>query len=313
MSVRSSEPGARNQDGVFVGPGSRYVTLRNINAGSVHLWFADHVLIRGGDYGPCHAVSGSPNVCGNSKIDVSTNVTIEGARFHDYRFDESCFTSGADCHWECLYVNGGRNVSIKRSKFYNCALYDIFATISGPDAARTGHRNLRIENNWFDTPWTETLGGGARARPTAVSLAWCQNSPEGYRNVLVRFNSFQRNTGLELDDNRSCVFENVRVTGNLLMYPGSCDSRVKYGFNLWSTAWRRGKCAKTDTIGGNAFPYVTRVSGPRLNFHLRPRRTAAHNLVPRSVAGGCPRDVDRQRRPMQRRCDAGSDERRFRR
>lgn len=306
-AVKGSEPGRGNRHGIFVGPGSRYIKLRRMRAGSVSTWKADHVVVRGGSYGPCHAVAGASNVCGNSTIDVSTNVTIVGALFHDYRFDETCL--GSDCHWECMYVNGGRNITVKRSRFRDCAVYDIFFTLSGDDARALGHRNLRIENNWFDTPWAEAEG--QRARSQAVSLAWCQNSPLGYRNVLLRMNSFQRNTGIEFDDNRSCVFENVRVIGNLLMYPAFCKPGVVYRYNLWSTGWRRGKCHRTDRIGGRKFPYASQRSGSRFNFHLRARKSAAHNLVPRSA--GCPRDIDGQRRPKQRRCDAGSDERRFRR
>jgi hypothetical protein len=305
-AVKGSEPGRGNRYGIFVGPGSRYIKLKRMRAGSVSTWKADHLAVRGGSYGPCHAVWGSDNVCDNSRLDVSTNVRIDGALFHDYRFDQSCFQG--DCHWECMYINGGRNIAITRSRFRDCAVYDIFATISGPDAGAMGHRNLRIENNWFDTPWAEAEH--SRARSQAVSLAWCQNSPRGYRNVLVRFNSFQRNTGVELDNNGSCVFENVRVIGNLLVYPAFCKPGVVYRYNIWSTAWRTGKCHGSDRIRSR-FPYVNRRSGSRFNFHLRARKSVAHNLVPRSVR--CPADIDRQRRPKQRRCDAGSDERRFRR
>ena len=312
---KGSAPGARNRHGIFVGPGSRAIRLVRMRAGSVDTWLADRVTVLGGSYGPCDAVWGASNVCGNNKIDVSTNVLVQGATFHDLRFDATCFPSGADCHWECMYVNGGKNVTIRSSKFRDCALFDIFATISGPDAGRIGHRNLTIENNWFDTPWDENRSGPPRrARPSAVSLAWCQNSPNGYRGVRIRFNSFHRNTGIALDGNTSCTFENVRVTGNLLMYPGSCARNVSYGYNLWGTAWRRGRCAGTDRIGGQTFAYKNPSSGREFDFHLvKGRKTKADNAVPRTVAGGCPRrDVDGQRRPLQPRCDAGSDERRTR-
>ena len=312
---KGTAPGARNRHGIFVGPGSRSIRLVRMRAGSVDSWFADRLKVLGGSYGPCDAIASGSNVCGNNKIDVSTNVLIDGATFHDMRFDRTCYASGADCHYECMYVNGSRNFTIRRSRFRDCALYDIFVTLSGPDAHTMGHRNLTIENNWFDTPWDESRSGPPRrARGTAVSLAWCQNSPHGYRNVKVRFNSFQRNTGIELDGNTSCTFENVRVTGNLLMYPGSCARNVTYAYNRWSTAWRRGRCSGTDRIVGNGFPYRKARSGRGFDFHLvKGRKTKADNAVPRSVAGGCPvRDFDRERRPMQARCDAGSDERRTR-
>jgi hypothetical protein len=307
MTYKSSEPGAGNQHGIFVGPGSAFITLEYVDAGNVHTWFADHVTIKGGDYGPCHAVWGSANVCGNSKLDVSNNVTIDGARFHDFRFDETCFTvSGADCHWECLYVNAGENITIKNSRFYRCAIFDVFTTISGPDAGKIGHKNLTIENNWFATPWTESLSGGSPSRPTALSLAWCQNSSFGYENVLVRFNSFQRNTMLQLDQNPTCVFDNVRVIGNVMMWDG-CQSRWTFAYNVWSTAWRTGSCSPTDRILGDSFPYVNGGGNADFDYHLG-ATSALDDLVPASV--GCPAtDIDGQARGSNGRCDAGADER----
>jgi hypothetical protein len=311
LAYKGAGPGARNQEGIWVGPGSSYVRLEHMDAGAVHTWFADHITILGGDYGPCDAVWGSENVCGNTKFDVSSNITVDGALFHDYRFDATCFSvAGADCHWECMYVNAGENITIRNSKFRDCTIYDIFVTISGPDAARIGHRNLLIENNWFDTPWTEDRSGGQRARATGVSLAWCQNSSQGYKDVLVRFNSFQRNTGIELDRNMSCRWENVRIIGNLLSYPGNCDPRITYGYNVWTSAIRPGRCAGTDRQIGDAMPYAQPASGRGFNFRLRSSRTVADDLVPTSAPGGCPRvDIDRARR-LGKRCDAGSDERR---
>jgi len=309
-SYKGHAPGARNQEGIFVGPGSSHITLVNMDAGSIDSWFADHLTVQGGDYGPCDAVVGT-NVCGNNKQDASSNVLIDGALFHDMRFDESCIADGG-CHWECMYVNAAVNFTIRNSKFRDCAIYNIFFTLSGPDAQKIGQRNLLIENNWFDTPWTEDSSGGERARATGVSLAWCQNSSQGYRDVLVRFNSFQRNTGIELDRNMSCHWENVRVVGNLLSYPGNCDPRITYAYNVWTTAIRAGRCAGTDRVSGDALPYAEPASGRGFNFRLRPKRTVADDLVPASVPGGCPRvDIDHKRRSGKR-CDAGSDERSLR-
>jgi hypothetical protein len=301
---------SRNQHGIFVGRGSSYIRLENMDAGSVDSWFADHLTVRGGDYGPCNAVaSNQTNVCGNNKQDVSTNVVIDGATFHDLRMDRSCLQSNADCHWEAMYINGGVNVTVRNSRFYNNTLYNIFATISGSDAGRIGHKNLLIENNWFATPWRDDVN--RPARPTGISLAWCQNSPQGYRDVLVRFNSFSANTGIELDGNTSCVFRNVRVVGNLLQYPGQCASNVSYAYNVWSTTYRRGRCSSTDRTGSRSFPYRNETVVAGLDFRLtKTTRTLADDLVPTSAPGGCPRrDAEGQKRPLQKRCDAGADER----
>ena len=97
--------------------------------------------------------SSGDNVCGNNKQDVSTNVLIEGAYFHDLEYDPSA----PDAHWECMYLNGGKNVTIRGNRFERCAIFDLFVTISGPDARAIGHENLTIENNYF-APATNGLG-----------------------------------------------------------------------------------------------------------------------------------------------------------
>ena len=140
-AFREPEPGGGNQGGIFVGPGSSHVTLDDMDAGSVQAIRASHLTVRGGDYGPCDAVWGTPAaaICGNNVLDVSTDVLIDGARIHDFRFDETCLTiEGAECHWECMYVNGGERVTIRNSRFDGCTIFDIFTTISGPRRGRHG-------------------------------------------------------------------------------------------------------------------------------------------------------------------------------
>jgi hypothetical protein len=308
MTYKSAEPGQGNQSAVWVNPGSSYVTLENIDAGSVTTWLTDHVTIKGGDYGPCHATwPQSANVCGNSKLDASTNTVIDGATFHDYRFDQSCFTvSGADCHWECMYVNGGHNTTIKNSKFRACALFNIFATISGPDAGRLGHKNLLIENNWFATPYTEELNAGSPARGTGVWLAHCDNSAQGFQDVTIRFNAFQANTTLGADRPAGCVWSNIKVTANLMMQT-SCQSGWTYAYNAYSTQGAGGTCSATDTILGANLPYADGGGTTTMDYHLA-ATTTADNRVP--ATAGCPTtDIDGQARPTTGNCDAGSDER----
>jgi hypothetical protein len=289
-------------------PGTRDVTLRGLDAGNFTLWGVQDVRVLGGDWGPCYV--GPDSDCSNAKIDAgpepytTRNVLVSGAKFHDFRFGPGCWNDGADCHFECMYVNGSHDVTIRNSRFRDCALYDIFVTLSGPDAARVGHRNLKIENNWFDTPWDEDgPGTSQRRRSSALALNWCQNSPHGYQDVRIRFNSFQRSTGILNDPNPECRFENVRVTGNLMAWDG-CDDRWSYEYNVWSTGLRRGRCSGSDRIAGDAFPYVRAASGAGFDFRLK-RWKVARNLVP--AASCVPRDVDGRKRSGKR-CDAGSSE-----
>ena len=313
LAYKGSAPGARNQEGIFVGPGSTNIRLEQMDAGNIHTWFADHVTVLGGDYGPCDAVAGSDNVCGNSKIDVSSNVTIDGAVFHDYRFDATCFSDGADCHWECMYINGGENITIRNSKFRDCTLYNIFATISG--AGRRPHRTPQPADR--EQLVRHALDGGrigrAASETAGISLAWCQNSPQGY-NGRARSDSTRSSGTRASSSTATCRAAGERQDRRQPPHvsPAACDSRITYAYNLWTTAWRTGRCDTTDRIVGNALPYANPTSGKGFNFRLRAKRTVADDLVPASVPGGCPRgDIDRKRRSGKR-CDAGSDERQLR-
>jgi hypothetical protein len=206
-----------------------------------------------------------------------------------------------------MFVNGSRSVTVRNSRFRDCALYDIFVTLSGGDAARVGHQRLTIENNWFGTPWNEDPAAPSRSRAGAVELSWCQNSAQGYRDVLIRHNSFQRDTGISLDIAAGCVFEDVRIIGNLLRQPGSCDPRVTFAYNVWSSISAADRCSPTDRTAGGAFPYARAASGPGFDFHLA-AHGAPDDLVPPTA--GCPAtDIDGQPRPAGGRCDAGADER----
>ena len=68
LAYKGTAPGARNQEGIFVGPGSTNIRLEQMDAGNIHTWFADRVTVLGGDYGPCDAVWESDNVCGNIEV-----------------------------------------------------------------------------------------------------------------------------------------------------------------------------------------------------------------------------------------------------
>src|SRR4051812_31217986 len=60
---KGTSPAPGNQYGIFVGPGSRFIRLLHIDAGSVSSWFADHLAVIGGDYGPCATPGFAQNVC----------------------------------------------------------------------------------------------------------------------------------------------------------------------------------------------------------------------------------------------------------
>lgn len=306
-AYKTSEPGAGNQEGIYVGPGSTRIRLERMDAGSITAWQSDHLTVKGGDYGPCQATWPiNANVCGNFKLDASSNALIDGATLHDYQLDDSCFQEGADCHWECMFVNGGVNNTIRNSKFRGCAYFDIFNTIFG-DATDTGHKNLVIENNTLAAPYTPSRSGGEANRATAVWFSHCDNSPEGLQGVHVRFNSFQANTQVGANQETGCVWKDVDVVGNL-MQRGGCQPGWSYAYNVYTTGSWGGRCSRTDAMIGRQFPYVDGGGGTRLDYRVTGKAAARLRRVPARM---CPRtDADRKARAHRGHCYAGAYERR---
>jgi hypothetical protein len=297
---KGSSPGARNKHRVFVGPGSSHVTFDGVDVGSVDSWFANNLVVRNSDLGPCDAIPN--NICGNNKHDVSTNVLVEHNVIHDLNYD----ASNIGAHWECMYINGGINVTIRANIFRGCAIFAIFATIGGPDAQKIGHQNLTIENNWFERPWTEN----GQNRETAIVVgAGCAASgvvQPALRNVKIRFNSFQAGSGMVIDNSYGdrCQYQNIQVIGNIAKAMGCArQPGWTYAYNVWTGGQT---CSSTDRRIAQ-MPYVNGGSGTAMNYRLT--GGVAVNLVPRRL--GCPaRDIDRNPRPKGGvRCDAGSHER----
>src|SRR5205823_844411 len=84
-----------------------------------------------------------------SKVIESDQVTVDGVYFHDYTL------TIPGTHMECLHAWGVTNLSVLRSKFFNCAIMDLFiSNFSGPDM-----NGIDIENNWFDKPGSHDATG----------------------------------------------------------------------------------------------------------------------------------------------------------
>jgi len=158
-----------------------------------------------------------------------------------------------------------------------------------------------IENSWFGPPvrgLDEPNGANRNDRQPELQL---DGDYGGWRNWLIRFNSFFN--GVDVGFASSPDFRNVRVIGNIGGAP-QCFSGA--GGLTWAyNAWIGGRCGKTDvSLGG--YPYRNTRIGSE-DFHLTGGR--AINLVRgRGRDDRLSRDIDGQRRPRGRARDAGSDE-----
>jgi hypothetical protein len=273
---------------------AQHITWVNIDAGNFYIRGVQHMLVQGGDWGPCG--SRDPGCGGNSKIDYpageqpNDDIVIDGANFHDYRIGDP------SDHYECMFLAGGTNIQIRNNKFWNCEFYDIYVTRINTSPAGT-FNGLVIENNWFDTPWN---GQNQQNRWSAISFAtW----GVAFDNVLIRYNSFHPDTSIEWNGNNDGAnYTNFRVVANLIGHTNGCYQAITYQYNVFTD----GTCGPTDR--NNTLGYTNTNHGPTWDWHLGTAAVAA-NLVPGTTADqNIGRDIDGQSRPLGSSRDAGADE-----
>ena len=114
---------------------------------------ASGVTVQGGDYGGFDACnSNAPEdgfrFWGGSVVAQPTNDVLDGVTIHDITSgsQNTCQgTAHAGYHVDCMQNQGGQNITIRNSTFYNCPTSDIqMEPFSG---ATIG--NVTIENNFF--------------------------------------------------------------------------------------------------------------------------------------------------------------------
>jgi hypothetical protein len=311
-----------SQSGVGFFEGTTHVTVDDVDMGSFFITGSADIVIRNSDIGPCEAVATSNVKCSNNKIAYSDDpahrterLLIEENRIHDFRYSASCWTAGADCHWEAMFINSARDYTIRANRFSGCSNSGcVYVTLFGsPDYGNDG---LAIENNWFEMSWREDQFGPASARvPVAVSLGHCEGfGGDDYDWTWVRFNSFA--TGSQINhaaDSENCQVGagGYHVVGNVMSGGhANCPRYVDFSYNVVAG----GACGSTarDIGGSLAGVYLNDVNTPAKDLHLRgsPGSTAADDYVPESAPGGCPNiDHERRTRPVGARCDAGAHER----
>jgi hypothetical protein len=124
---------------------AQHLTLRNVNvtcqdtapytlyssgmcsAGVFLFAPASDFAMIGGSVGPTWDAPGAPgqsqvgiNLVGGSA--VSRNILFDGVHFHDNRRSDNLQ------HTSCLMLGGGDTVTIRNSRFDNCAVFDLFVT-----------------------------------------------------------------------------------------------------------------------------------------------------------------------------------------
>jgi hypothetical protein len=232
----------------------QYLTLRNVDVTCLdgepfQLWAgkcsagvflfapASHVHMLGGSIGPTwddthHGAPGQSqigvNLAGGSAI--STDLLFDGVQFHDNRrIDDTQHTS-------CLMVAGGDGVTIRNSRFDNCAVFDLFFTwwsfVSPQYPPAT---NILLENNLF----ARAVAGCAGCTAGWVAVEFADYQPV-WENVTIRKNATAQMMNFD------GVLSNFVLEGNAMPQVGyGCKSGIEYSSNVVSGE----PCGATDRVG----------------------------------------------------------------
>jgi hypothetical protein len=284
---------------------SQHVAFVGLHAAGFAIGPNHHITIKGGDFGPNYICGGTGT--GENKIGPDGTIArqwphdilLDGVRIHDQNSQ-----SLDRCHTGGLFIISGYRLTIRDSVFSRDAVYDIQVQ-DFTDANCCGMKfgqahDVVVENNWFGAP--------VRGLDEPNGSLRNDNQPElqldgrygGWRNWLIRFNSFFN--GVEFMD-RTPSFRNVRVVGNIGDAP-QCLAGTS-GLTWEYNAWRHGRCSRTD-VSIDSLPYRDVRIGDE-DYHLTGGR--AVDLVRGKGRDFSLRaDIDGQRRPRGRARDAGADE-----
>jgi hypothetical protein len=262
--------------------GAADVTFRNISSRHFFIWSSSNISMIGGEVGPSDGSDYDSMITESAGARVAPkDLLIDGVNFHDW-----WRPAGSDFHTECLQVGAGVNVTIRNSRFWNCATHDIFIRSWG--GINNGIHELKgwlIENNFF-----------ARTQDGFYAIQFVNDLGFSMADFVVRNNSFLQ--GIFIDGPTT----NVTVDSNIFSEQATygCSGDV-YRNNIYETLQGTGgPCGATDRV--TAVQYVNRAA---LDLHLRAGSPGIDQGNPASFPAT---DIDGQARPRGAAPDVGADE-----
>jgi hypothetical protein len=304
--VRSDEVGGTltHPCGWTIQRGSYDVTLSYIHTCDIYVQGAVDATIQHSELGPC--VLTTSQYCNNNFTDSSalppqtSNVAWRNVTFHDY----SAGPDSPNAHLQCMFVLTA--VTIENSRFYHCAVFDIFFQANAGTASDPFDGTL-IQNNWFAAPRLGTYGDEC-CRTTAISLP---PASQYGNNITIRYNSFYKSQPYWGDEQGT---GNISVANIFLDSYGNDGNCVASGINAHNiyVGSRARTCGGVGEKSVASWPYVSASIDSDLDYRLSRSRTstAADDSVPCATGPtSLGFDYDGQTRWRGTNCDAGSDER----
>ncbi|WP_211233057.1 choice-of-anchor Q domain-containing protein [Solirubrobacter soli] len=231
------------------------VRLYDMHTATHFLLGVKHFVWKRGSIGP--SVDEKASMIGGTP--TSYDITYDHVTWHD-----ATRTSG-DVHTECLLALGVQGLTIRNSRFTNCAVFDILLSRIGADPPP---RNVVIENTVLEK--SIDLGD----KPGFYSLMTGADPLDG---LTLRNNVWD--LGLALQG----PIANGHITGNIGR-AASCADGVRYTNNVFTDK----RCDRSDRVVPSAF---TQFVDPREgNWRLKPRAAAINAGDPKAAptrdAGG---------------------------
>lgn len=177
-------------------------------------------LWRGGSLGPSHDnkiafIAGTP---------TSYHATYDGVTWHD------ATRSNNGVHTECLIVLGIQGLTIRNSRFTNCAVFDVLISKIGEDPVP---RDIVIENTVLEA--SKDVGG-----------------KDGYYSLMTGSDTLHgfelRNNVWDLGLALQGPLVDARIAGNIGRF-ASCSDTARYAHNVFEDK----RCGASDKIAHGAF------------------------------------------------------------
>jgi hypothetical protein len=261
-------------------------TLKNFDLYSNGTQSSHDISFIGGSVGPSADENSRIASNGPSTSASPKNILIEGVDFHDFTV-----SPGSEAHVECLQVWAVDGLTIRNSKFRNCAVFDIFLQ-KLPEGKAATPSNILIENNFFDC-----CGSGF------YSIRMADHAGTSWKNVTIRNNSLDK----EINPDPGVPYSNVKIIGNVgpavKFWRGSNGAiepkpaGIEVDYNIWYSG---SKVGNHDKVAASGFRNAAAV-----DFHLNAGAAAIDAGDPANAPAI---DIDGDARPAGSAPDAGADE-----
>jgi hypothetical protein len=266
-----------------------FFTIRGVNGISFSGTTIGNYALR--DANP--KINGVPKVGNYPGQPDARNVVFSGVRFENL-----VRPPGTRTHAECLFLDGGiTGLRITRSRFTNCAVFDIFVFRANGRTAT----DVVIENNWLDAP----RDTGGKLASTAIAFKEMPNPQPVAERWRIRFNSLRGNILFKCTAGNGCesAWRDVVVSSNVGVNAGfgSCVEPGTEGVTFIRNIWTGKACSSSDRKAELGF-----VDPDGFDFRLVRNAPAIGFGDPEDAPAS---DVDSRIRPAELAPDAGGSQR----